>query len=165
MKADMLYRKLFSNKKPGKNDIKENKTGMSPPFPSQIVIVKDLTLIFSILSGDSCIPKSQVLGEFKAHHKNRSSKKSILENSLKAPARHVTHLSLFKKYESLLLKCEKSPTHPLYGIEKCDRQGRKRIIANFIDGLNTFENDTRKKIAKGEYIHQTHKGRNNLTNL
>ena len=157
-KANNLYKRLFSGKKPDKKEKCKNAEQLSPMFPSQIVILKDLVLIYQILSGESIIDSEQILGTFKAHPTNRSAKQSKLCNSLKAPKRHVDFLSLVKKYENLLMKAENERSHPLHKLELLGGKERKKVIIRFINGQDCQENLIRKQIFEGSYVYKP-KGR------
>ena len=149
--ANQQYRKLFNFKKPSKEEILKNKYKMSPLLPSQIVIQKDLNLIFDVNAGNSTVEENQIVGNFKAYHKNRAASHSNIRNALTFPNRHVERLSLIKRYNDLLLKREKDPMHPFYEIEKLKPKERYGRILDFLNSLNCRENDLRRLIFEGKH--------------
>ena len=149
--ANLQYRKLFNFKKPSKEETLKSKHKMSPLLPSQIVIQKDLNLIFDINAGNSSVEETQIIGNFKAYNKNRSANHSNIRNALTFPNRHTERLSLIKRYNDLLLKREKDPMHPFYEIEKLKQKERYDRILDFLNSQDCRENDLRRLIFEGKH--------------
>ena len=152
-KADLLYKKLFSNKKPTKKDKERSSIKLSPPTPSQTVIKKDLYLIFDVVSNDSSstIRPDEILGTFKTYAGNRSGCFTHLKNSLLAVT-HSEKISLIGRYEKLL-HAKELPSHPLYAIEKELPKVRRKRIDAFISNRDCYENNLRFEIFQGTHIY------------
>ena len=70
-------------------------------LPSQIVIRKDLRLIFQILAEQSVVTIDNALGPPRNFQTNRSYNQPIAINSLQNKSQHKNYLSLMNRYNAL----------------------------------------------------------------
>ena len=157
---DRMYMKMFSKKKPSKEDL-ENWKGndyVVPLMPSQQAVVKSLVWAFKILSGklDGAGIGAEKMLETNQNQTNsttRSQTKDLFDRSVGRKEYHNDKLSILRRHKGLIQEILGSEEYSEMLHMTIKQQ--KSSIEQFIRKQNTKQNKIREEIRQGNYVENT----------
>ena len=161
---DRMYMKMFSKKKPNKEDLNNWKGDdyVVPLMPSQQAIVKSLVWAFKILSGklnNAGITAEEML-EVNQHQANlttRSQQMDLFGRSVERKQYHHEKLSILRRHKGLIQEILGSAEYN--EVLHMTIKKQKSSIEAFIRKKDTKQNKIREEIRKGTYVENTYEAK------
>ena len=160
-KLDSLYKRMLIGKLPTKGDLEKGKKkkftedfklDAIPFMPSQIVLIKSLTLVFKIISGH--LEKAGItLDNMKRSRNNdstvftRSQTLSALSKELRVNTKGTNNI--ITRHSDLIR--EMLDDEKYRDIEFANQNRQKHMIKKFVSGMESEENAIRKLISERKY--------------
>ena len=160
-KLDHYYKGLFKSRPPTLNDLKKGKKkrftenyelDAIPFMPSQICLIKTLTFVFQIISGQ--LEDSDITIEQMSTSKEVTSQKFTRSQSMTKLSRELGEnnskvKSIIKRHNGIIKEIMSSEKFSKITIVKPSKQ--KHIIKQFVSNMNSEENEIRLQISKRNY--------------
>ena len=157
-RLDSLYKKLFIGKLPTKSDLEKGKKknytdnyelDAIPFLPSQICLIKTLTLVFKIIGrhldeSDLTLDQMTTSKESNAHMFTRSQSLGRLDRELEEES--IKNTTLIRRHNGIIKDITKSERFGTIRYAKPAKQ--KHMIKQYVSGMNSEENEIRLRISQ-----------------